>query len=600
MLLLVLVAINPTRSSSVQAVQSDQCHPWSFYNDTSQSCQCYNVDPTASGILRVYTSNLIFLKCSEKRVQVMLGFCITNEEKGTFIGYCGSFIFYDRDIAVTDGMYVQLPDNITQLNDYICGPMKRRGRVCSECIDGFAPSVTSIGYECSNCRGTWYGVPLYLLLEFVPITIFYLAILVFQVSVTSAPMTCCVMYSQLVVSVLVRHSKPYKSLEPGSVYSIPHVLLMLHGIWNLDFFRYIVPPFCVSPRLKNIHILFLCYISAVYPLLLIAFTWACIELHSQNYKPLVWLWNKCSCFKRKRDSKSTIVDVFATFFFLSYTKLCLTSMSILEITSILQANSSHVYSVLYDDPSVHYLSKEHIPFAIIGAIVLLVSGLLPALFIAIYPIKMFRSLLLKVIPGGRSRAALNTFVEKFYSCYRDGLDGGRDMRSFASLYLFIRILSFTWFELTYETILFGVSCLVIALVRPYKKTYMNNVDVIILALLTLNSYQLKNFSSAPFKSTYSELNIWSMIATAYLPLLVLCFNIFPCKCLFNLMKQNFSIRKLFCIKDKEMHMKVEGLSDNDGIDPDQVMNPATSRNSEGDALLYEPERVLQPVYLSIN
>ena len=72
----------------------------------------------------------------------------------------------------------------------------------------------------------------------------------------------------------------------------------------------------------------------------------------------------------------------------------------------------------------------------------------------------------------------------------------RDMRSFASLYLFIRILSFTWFQLTFETILFGVSCLVIALIQPYKKTYMNNIDVLILALLTLNSFQLSNFSSA--------------------------------------------------------------------------------------------------------
>ena len=105
-------------------------------------------------------------------------------------------------------MYVQLPDNISELNDYMCGPMNRKGRVCSECIDGFAPSVTSIGYECSNCTDTWYGVPLYLFLEFVPITMFYLAVLVFQISVTSAPMTCCVMYSQLIVSIFVHLFTP--------------------------------------------------------------------------------------------------------------------------------------------------------------------------------------------------------------------------------------------------------------------------------------------------------------------------------------------------------------------------------------------------------
>ena len=39
--------------------------------------------------------------------------------------YCG---FFDQNIAVThaDGVYVQLPDNITELNDYMCGPMKRK------------------------------------------------------------------------------------------------------------------------------------------------------------------------------------------------------------------------------------------------------------------------------------------------------------------------------------------------------------------------------------------------------------------------------------------------------------------------------------------
>ena len=77
----------------------------------------------------------------------------------------------------------------------------------------------------------------------------------------------------------------------------------------------------------------------------------------------------------------------------------------------MQANGSQGY-VLYDDPSVHFFTKEHIPFAIVGTIILLVSGLLPALLIAIYPIRIFRSVLLKCIPGGRSRAVLNIFVEK--------------------------------------------------------------------------------------------------------------------------------------------------------------------------------------------
>ena len=150
----------------------------------------------------------------------------------------------------------------------------------------------------------------------------------------------------------------------------------------------------------------------------------------------------------------------------------------------------------------------------------------------------------------------------------------------------------------------------IALVRPYKKTYMNNIDVLILALLTFNCIQVCNFSSASIKSTYYELNFWGMIATAYLPLLVVSYNILPSKRLFNLMKQKVATCKKFCCtKNEEINMGVE-VSDNDGHDPqgyrmvhpDQFSAGVTNefQSSEGDALLREPGHVRTPVYLSIN
>jgi hypothetical protein len=65
-----------------------------------------------------------------------------------------------------------LPRNLSQLNDYMCSPLNRKGHLCSECADGFGPSVTSYGYTCVNCTGAWYrDVPLFLLLELTPITI---------------------------------------------------------------------------------------------------------------------------------------------------------------------------------------------------------------------------------------------------------------------------------------------------------------------------------------------------------------------------------------------------------------------------------------------
>ena len=178
------------------------------------------------------------------------------------------------------------------------------------------------------------------------------------------------------------------------------------------------------------------------------------------------------------------------------------------------------------------------------------------------------------------------------------------MRSFASLYLFLRMLTFLLFSWTYLTILFGVCCLVIALVRPYKKTYMNNIDALILALLTLNSLQLMNFFRASFKSTDAEFYLWSVTIFAYLPLLLILFHILPCKRLFQWMKHKSMCTRLCCIKDDEMHINEEELLDDDGNDSHRMVHPdqyggATNGSSEGDALLSKSECILKPEYLSI-
>ena len=241
------------------------------------------------------------IECSERKILMNAEYCLTAEMDGTFVGRCKTYL----NVTMVDGIYIQLPGNISQLNDYMCGPMSRKGRICSECIDGYAPSVTSFGYECSNCTGSWYGIPLYLFLEFVPITILYLAVLVFQISVTSSPMTFCVMYSQIGTYCLTQ--APFLIFfKSSSAYTSMKVLTMLHGIWNLDFFRFVLPPFCVSPNLKSIHILVLGYISAAYPLLLIILTLIVIELYTRNLQSFVWLWNKLSCLMANRDSKTTI------------------------------------------------------------------------------------------------------------------------------------------------------------------------------------------------------------------------------------------------------------------------------------------------------
>ena len=117
------------------------------------------------------------------------------------------------------------------------------------------------------------------------------------------------------------------------------IMLLLYRAFNLEFGHYFIPPYCLSSKLKFIHIAYLGYISAFYPPILIFLTWLCVELHGRNYRPLVWLWrpfHRCfACLRRGWDTKNDIIDVFTTFFFtLSYGKIMYQTLLLLNFYNI--------------------------------------------------------------------------------------------------------------------------------------------------------------------------------------------------------------------------------------------------------------------------
>jgi len=62
------------------------------------------------------------------------------------------------------------------------------------------------------------------------------------------------------------------------------VLLTLYGIWNLDFFRTIVPPFCLT--LSSLETLALDYAVAAYPLVVLVVAYVLVELHARGFRLL--------------------------------------------------------------------------------------------------------------------------------------------------------------------------------------------------------------------------------------------------------------------------------------------------------------------------
>ena len=460
------------------------------------------------------------ITCLESGPALPFGHCATysedNSTKSLSIARCPYLQPNNYNLTA---WHISLPVILTELNDYMCGPLNRKGLVCSECADGFGPSVTSYGYKCANCTNAWYNIPLFLFIQFVPITFIYIIILVFRISVTSPPMPCFIMYTQIFgltfqwalyaqPSTTVSSYSYYLLFKEGDVRLDMKILRTFYGLFShLDVFQYVLPPLCLSSKLRQIHVVFLGYISVFYPIFLIILTWVCVHFHGNNFRPLVWLWRPFhKCFvrlRRKWDIKNDLVDAFITFYILSFTKNTF-QMAVLLQTRVIKTHDQSGYKFkthrLSVDQTVDYFGSTHLPFAVTALLLFFIFNILPPLLLILYPFGFFRSCLSKC---RLDFVAVNIFTEKIHRYYRNGLDGERDMRSFSGVYFYFMtgMFSFATFALSVTirvqndwfstSVIAMIMALTVAITKPYKKMYMNILDTLLLFCLAL-----QNFTSA--------------------------------------------------------------------------------------------------------
>ena len=307
------------------------------------------------------------------------------------------------------------------------------------------------------------------------------------------------------------------------------VILTGYGFWNLDYFRYFIPPFCVSRGLKNIHVLALQYVSAFYPLLLITLTYACVELHGHNFRPIVWLWKPfhqcCVKARRRWEIKASIIDVFATFLLLSYSKLLFVSLLLLQRTEMYSADGEGTSYTLLVDATVYYLSVEHLPFAIIAFLVLFLVSL-PPLLLIFYPCKIINRCRYK-----RRWHALRTFVEAFHGCYKNGVTGGWDFRSGSGVHMLNRfgVVIANYCSVNPQNawllcaLWFVTSSILILIMQPFKKSYMSVADALLLALLGFLALLVVTFLYIP--PSANEILPHLMVIACGFPQLVLLLSV---------------------------------------------------------------------------
>ena len=475
------------------------CPPGYTQNITeSMACKCRGGQSFAGYVFcPQYTNSSIFV-----------GNCISYSEvkikgiasKEVILARCPFFAGYQLS-----GATISLPMNVNELDEAFCRKnWSRTGKLCSNCTSNRGISVFSSTYDCIKCTESVTNWLIYIAVTFLPLTIFFLIIVIFQVGVTSPQANGYIFFSQIITiplaelliesawTLVLAHDNPNLHSSKHKAHILTDVLLFPYSIWSLDFFRiFFADKVCLHKSLRVIHVLALQYIPAFYPIFLVIISYILIELHARNCRPVVWLWKPfcflCVRFRRKWEAKTSIIDAFATFILLSYTKILLVSISLLTPTNVLISNGTTVGRILNYDPSVDFFQGDHLPFAIL-ALAILVAFAIPPLLLLLYPSQTFQRCLnfFKL-----QSHCLQTFVDAFQGCYKNGADGGPERRYFAGIYFLFRIIIFLIYTVINDlseqfAFLQGaylVFILTFVILRPYKKDRYNILDSLIISIL---------------------------------------------------------------------------------------------------------------------
>ena len=223
-----------------------------------------------------------------------------------------------------------------------------------------------------------------------------------------------------------------------------------------------------------------------------------------------------SFFCQNWNIRTSIIDAFVAFFYLSYMKFLTVSFDLLAPVEVYEFNcTKQLYPSwrLYYNATLPYFGEEHYPYAVLAIVVLTLLVFLPTLLLVFYPFHWFQKLLhifhLRWY-------ILHTFMDTFQGCYKDGTKPGtRDCRWFASLHFAIRCFIMIIGILTLNTMYFAFAAMLLTLgailfitVQPYKSNlaHYSDVNAIFLLLLALCYVAVLG---------YTESNVSSFVASLF-------------------------------------------------------------------------------------
>ena len=472
-------------------------------------------------------------------VELSVGACTSYDEATgmRYEGFCPYHFKLNTYSMYYDGKSKHIIVNVSScshLNNATCGQLNREGLLCSKCKAGYGPALYSKTWMCEQCDDNFSYLMwiVYLLVEVTPLTVFFILVIIFNVQLTAPPFTAYVLYCQY-FTVLFDTSSYFHTYLLN--YVDPYVYKLVFSVLSvssLDFFKYFFPPFCVSSKLTNIHVILLGLVPASYSVILVILTYVLIELHARNFCVVVNLWKPFSrCVakvRRSYDPKASVFNAFSTFLLLSYSNVLFIGSQLMFRSEFFGcsirdrcSNISRLYYYPHQPEGkydVHYLIVFFIVF---------MFTLPPLVLLLLYPIRFFQRVLRFLCC--QDLRCVQSFVDIFQGHYKDGTNGTRDYRFMAGFQFILRIMFYytnKWYRadmkwIRYTDVGLVIMCLCYLCLLPCKKKYMNVIEGALYGLAIITSIMIDTLSYSKPHSTWHIGKVTLIFFLMLLPSIVL-------------------------------------------------------------------------------
>ena len=317
-----------------------------------------------------------------------------------------------------------------------------------------------------------------------------MCVLFFRFNITSGPLLGYVIFCQLNNTIVQAELYLYEyiySHVSESTKILFHISLTLSDVWSLQYFRFVIPPLCLSTKHTNIHIELFGLATAIYPIILVVITCILMELHARNYRIIHILWKPISIPLKKLNITSVtsdaLIHTFATFVLLSSVYLTYILATPLYRVSVFRSTDGTLYKhVMYNDPTIIWPSSKYTAYILTGVAIFIFLLLIPFLLLCVYPTRIYGYLSQYI--SIRKRLVITAFVEALQNCFKDGLNRTRDYRALAGLLIIGAatgvLVNYTlrWIFTAYPVDLMSsavcvVLSFIISYLRPCKSTLAN-------------------------------------------------------------------------------------------------------------------------------